>query len=155
MSQGAVTPGYDLMSDIRKILELHLKDDAHTVCWGRLFVPIMELVSVTPDPRCKTTAIVPQPTKKPDVLEFGGKVWRCGEKKVVSTFSSREELIEVGLGPNFMKLLNFAEQIWSLSKTFLRTSQYQQTLHDNLVGNPFLLSRFTFVLSKFLCSAAP
>ena len=94
-THGAVTPGYDLMTDIRNILDTHLKDDAHVICSQRLHVPIMELVSVTPDPRCKTTALIPQPTKKPNVLEFGGKVWACGERKVVTTFSSREELIEV------------------------------------------------------------
>lgn len=101
-THGAVTPGYDLMDDIRKILQSHLKDDAHVICSGSLHVPIMELVSVTPDPRCKTTAIAPQPTKKPNVLEFGGKVWACGAKKIVTTFASREELIEVLLASTYV-----------------------------------------------------
>ncbi|XP_038054328.1 patatin-like phospholipase domain-containing protein 4 isoform X2 [Patiria miniata] len=102
MQYGAVTPGYDLMSDIREILQTHLKEDAHTRCTGRLHVPIMELVSMTPDPRSKTTAIVPRPTKKPNALEFGGKTWACGDKKVVTSFSSREELIEVLLASMYV-----------------------------------------------------
>ena len=46
MDKGACTVGYDIIANLRQILDQVLPSDVHVACNGRLSVPLTELLPV-------------------------------------------------------------------------------------------------------------
>lgn len=92
LPEGALNKSCDIINDVKLIIQSHLRQDAHVVCDGRLYVPIIELTEVEKD---QSPFAVNLREDTSGIILVGGRQCRLAETAVVSNFSSREELIEV------------------------------------------------------------
>nr|XP_054762142.1 patatin-like phospholipase domain-containing protein 4 [Lytechinus pictus] len=104
---GAITPGFDFIGRLRALLTQLLPMNAHELASHKLFIQATELRLVDKyDPL--TVHDVDQGTsscvrtKGPKVFEVGDRVWSLGSEVQISSYSTREELIEVILGSVFV-----------------------------------------------------
>ncbi|XP_077995108.1 patatin-like phospholipase domain-containing protein 4 [Glandiceps talaboti] len=106
LPQGALTPNYDLMASLRRILDQELRPDAHQICNGRLHILIAELKPTTKPIEYRAPSIeeamLPHSMSKPTIFMVGEKYWTLGEPTVISKFETRDQLIEALLASNYI-----------------------------------------------------
>lgn len=100
---GAITPGFDLIDRLRKIIHKILPGDAHRRANHKLYLRATSL-HVQNKYQPLTTHDVDQGTSSsvrtrgPKLFEVGDRCWSLGDEVEISTYASNEELIEVLLG---------------------------------------------------------
>ena len=100
LPNGAITPGFDLIGRLRALLDRLLPITAHQLASHKLFIKATELRLVDKYDAL-TVHDVDQGTsscvrsKGPKVFEVGDRAWSLGAEVQISSYGSREELIEV------------------------------------------------------------
>ncbi|XP_070546812.1 patatin-like phospholipase domain-containing protein 4 isoform X2 [Ptychodera flava] len=99
LPRGALTPNFDLMASLRQMLEQQLPPDAHKICDNRLLLLMAELLPTTkpPDYRAPSLEEMLNPSsmsRKQQIFSVGEKYWRLGSPYVMSSYNTREALIE-------------------------------------------------------------
>ncbi|XP_030845051.1 patatin-like phospholipase domain-containing protein 4 [Strongylocentrotus purpuratus] len=107
LPNGAITPGFDFIGRLRVLLDRLLPMTAHQLASHKLFIKATELRLVDKYDAL-TVHDVDQGTsscvrsKGPKVFEVGDRAWSLGAEVQISSYGSREELIEVILGSVFV-----------------------------------------------------
>ncbi|XP_038054452.1 patatin-like phospholipase domain-containing protein 4 [Patiria miniata] len=100
---GALSQGFDFVDRLRRALSENLPSDAHEKATNRLHVKATALnqvdkyqsVSVHDVDQGTSSSIR---TRGPKQFEIGDRCWKIGHEVEISSYESREELIEVLLG---------------------------------------------------------
>ncbi|XP_071505021.1 patatin-like phospholipase domain-containing protein 4 [Diadema antillarum] len=138
LPQGAMTPGFDLMQELRHILHTILKEDCHRVCSNRLHVPLQELVTTDDIPvymrrRDETLEQELQPLRPPvktDIVRLAGKDFKFGQKHVVTEFSTKAALIETLVAAVFYPSLPTSTPPQIMGKYYIDVTALSGTPRD-------------------------
>ena len=120
---GAITPGFDLIDRLRKIIHKILPGDAHRRANHKLYLRATSL-HVQNKYQPLTTHDVDQGTSSsvrtrgPKLFEVGDRCWSLGDEVEISTYASNEELIEVSL-TELRILFRYIQGVSTTKNTFI------------------------------------